>query len=158
MSFGLSIFNRTVYRITEWSGLAGTSVGHLVQPPCRSRVSYSRLHRIPSRQVLGLHLTIFFIFLNWVLPEKSDCGRDLLSCIGYVSMICEAKNSTSFRLQPPNCPARPNSARLCRTRPPPHPGSLEKCLSEKRQFVQTVLMAWLKLSGGCFWFLMIMTS
>ena len=68
------------------------------------------------------------------------------------------KNSTSFRLQPPNCPARPNSARLCRTRPPPHPGSLEKCLSEKRQFVQTVLMAWLKLSGGCFWFLMIMTS
>ena len=33
------------HRITEWSGLEGTSVGHPVQPPCRSRVSYSRLHR-----------------------------------------------------------------------------------------------------------------
>ena len=30
-------------RITEWSGLEGTSVGHPVQPSCRSRVTYSRL-------------------------------------------------------------------------------------------------------------------
>jgi len=42
------------HRITECSGLEGTSVGHLVQLPCRSTITYSRLHRTLSRQVLNI--------------------------------------------------------------------------------------------------------
>jgi len=34
---------KLMIRITEWSGLEGTSVGHPVQPSCRSRVTYSRV-------------------------------------------------------------------------------------------------------------------
>jgi len=41
-------------RITEWSGLEGTFASHLAQHPCRSRVTYSRLHRTLSRRVLNI--------------------------------------------------------------------------------------------------------
>ena len=51
----LKLINRfkCLERITEWWGLGGTSVGHLVQPPCWSRVTYSRLHKTLSKQVLN---------------------------------------------------------------------------------------------------------
>ena len=42
------------HRITECLGMEGTSVGHLVQPSWRSRVTYCRLHRNLSRQVLNI--------------------------------------------------------------------------------------------------------
>jgi len=42
------------HRITEWWGLEGTSVDHPTQPPCRSRVTQSRLHSTVSRRGLSI--------------------------------------------------------------------------------------------------------
>ena len=42
------------HRIPAWQRLAGTSVGHPVQPSCPSRVTYSRLHRTLSRRVWNI--------------------------------------------------------------------------------------------------------
>lgn len=58
-------------------------------------------------------------FLNRVLPKRPDCGRDLLSCTVYSSMICKTRNSMACRLQSPNCLPRPNSAYSCCTHPHP---------------------------------------
>ena len=44
----------SLHRIRECSGLEGTFVGHLVQPPWPCRVTQSRLHRTLSRQALNI--------------------------------------------------------------------------------------------------------
>ena len=67
-------------RITDCSGLAGTSVGLPVQLPCRSRVTYSRLHRTLSRRVLNISRT----YSSWYfLPSGKQTlfiGKNPIKC------------------------------------------------------------------------------
>ena len=90
------------HRITECSGLEGTPVGHLVQPPCRSRVTYSGLHRTLSRRVLNISregdsttslgslfqcsVTLrgkkFFLGFSWSFPGFSLCPLPLVLSLG----------------------------------------------------------------------------
>jgi len=68
-----------VHRSTEWSGLEGTSVGHLVRPPCRSRVtsegrSSSSCSAGASSASVGAHcpLSCRWAPLNRVWPRPPD--------------------------------------------------------------------------------------
>ena len=45
-----------------------TSVGHLVQPSCRSRVTYSKLHRTLSRWVLNISREGEICYIYWAVP------------------------------------------------------------------------------------------
>ena len=75
MTNNVALHIAPLQRITERSGLEGTSVGHPAQPPCWSRVTQSRLHRTLSRWV-------------WNISREGDstmlqCGADaalLLPC------------------------------------------------------------------------------
>ena len=106
-------------------GLKGTSVGHLVQPSCRSRVTYSRLHRTLSRRVLNISrggdsttslgslfqcsVTLrgkkFFLTFRWNLlcfslcplpPKSCSCDNsDLQVTTRFASLRCFSKNKDS---------------------------------------------------------------
>jgi len=71
--------------ITEWSGLAGTSVGHPVQPPCRSRVTYSRLQLcLPQNFFLN---NILFIFTSDDHATKFKTQFMLLHPTAFISLL-----------------------------------------------------------------------
>ena len=110
------------HRITGCSGLEGTSVGHLVQPSCWSRVTQSRLHSTASRRVWNISREGDSTTSPWAAraraPSPSE-GRSSSSCSAGTS-------SASFCAR---CPLSCRWAPLERVwpRPPdPHPADIDR--------------------------------
>ena len=95
--------------------MKGTSVDHLAQPLCQSRVTYSRLHRTASRQVLNISWTHPKVLQeSWLSSEFTFMTTLTLQQIIY--MLTEFDDycfSPLLLLSSFSCLSLPKKAHIC---------------------------------------------